>query len=55
VTSWPRRILQDGAEYYSKVISEKGPSLDNVVGLFDGTAVEIARPGGPNRKLLIVA
>jgi hypothetical protein len=39
VTMWRLGILQERAEYYSKVISEKGSSLDNVVGFIDGTAI----------------
>jgi hypothetical protein len=46
VTTWHLAILQERAEYYSKVISEKISPLDNVVGFIDGTAVAIARPGG---------
>ena len=50
VTTWPHEILKDRAEYYSKVISEKGSPLDNVVGFIDGTAVEIARPSGLGQR-----
>jgi hypothetical protein len=50
VTMWRLGILQERAEYYSKVISEKGSSLDNVVGFIDGTALEIARPGGLGQR-----
>jgi nuclease HARBI1 len=44
--TWTREILQDRATYYYKDIPEKGSPLDNSVGFIDGTAVEIARPGG---------
>jgi hypothetical protein len=50
MTTWPRVILQERAEYYSKVISERGSPLDNVAGFIDGTAVEIARPGGLGQR-----
>jgi hypothetical protein len=50
VTTWPLGILQERAEYYSKAILEKRSPLDNVVGFIDGTAVEIARPGGLGQR-----
>jgi hypothetical protein len=46
VKTWRLGILQERAEYYLNAIPEKGSSLDNVFGFIDGTAIEIAIPGG---------
>jgi DDE superfamily endonuclease len=46
ILTWPHTIIEKRASYYSKCVYKKGSALPNVVDFIDGTAIEIARPGG---------
>jgi hypothetical protein len=50
IMMWPQNIIAKRASYYSNCVHEKGSALPNVVGFIDGTAVEIARPGGMGQR-----
>jgi hypothetical protein len=46
IMTWPHNIIEKRASYYSRCVYKKGSALPNIVGFIDGTAIEIARPGG---------
>jgi DDE superfamily endonuclease len=48
--TWPHTIIEKRASYYSKCVYKNGSSLLDVVDFIDGTAIEIARPGGLRQR-----
>jgi DDE superfamily endonuclease len=50
LTNWLHGLVESRARDYAKAVFDKGSPLDSVVGFIDGTAIEIARPGGARQR-----